>query len=249
MGSCKLQQCPAGKTDVDDPSCTECLSVLPNQDLYGLLLELSDQKCILLQKEVSDHRLDQKLVSWFLRAQDEEEAERIFDCIFYLHTPGMMRYIGWKLSNHPSDVDDIFIEVWEVVFLALIHRKPIKNFNSWLFTITINKINNFYRRHYREKERHMEQKRLFDEQVVGWLEEKSNPFDIVVQAERMARVNEGLRRLETAFPYYFQILQLYFIEELKNQDIAVQIDRTSGAIRVAKSRALKELRKILDELD
>lgn len=156
----------------------------------------------------------------------------------------------------PSDV------VQETFFLA--HRdfeqfrgQTEREFAAWLRQILINSLARLVRRHVlaekRDFRREVSINRLGDSVERSALRLESALIDRGVSPSAYARRRETDRiladRLADLPDDYRQVLVLRHVEGLSFEEVAKQMDRSSGAVRMLWLRAIRQLRQLLDWRD
>lgn len=146
------------------------------------------------------------------------------------------RFIFLKVSKKPEAEDltqQVFLNAWENISDYEFRGFP---FSSWLYRIANNAVIDYYRsgRNYQSFDE------LSDERAMDfpdWAKELDRDFDFQL-------VKNSLSRLDSD---YQSVLIMKFIEDLSNKEIAIVLGKSEGAIRVIQHRALKQLKKYVDE--
>ncbi len=158
---------------------------------------------------------------------DESALAHIYD----LHYPAIYRYLYRQLG----DVDvarDLAAEVFHRLLAALHAGKGPKNhLVAWLYCTAHNALVDYYRR-----QRHRQHLTL-EEQMIGGMDE---PAEMV--EHRMLR--EQLRRaLQQLSPDQQQVIALKFLEGLSNEQVALIVGKSVGAVKSLQHRALNALQR------
>ncbi len=165
---------------------------------------------------------------------DEKSFTELFD-IFY---EKIFRYIKFRVEE--SEIEDLVSKVFLKVVENLKKFSPQKNagFNAWIFRIAHNTIIDFYR-----------QKREFlpidpNEDSPYFIElkdEKPTPNKTTNKNIDSQKLHNLLQKLSSA---HREILELKYLNDFSNNEIANITNKTEGNIRVIQLRALREMRKL-----
>jgi len=165
---------------------------------------------------------------------DEKSFAELFD-IFY---EKIFRYIRFRVEE--SEIDDLVSKVFLKVVENIKGFSPQKNagFNAWIFRIAHNTVIDFYR-----------QKREFlsidpneDDPYFIELEDKNpTPNKATNKNLDSKKIHDLLQKLA---PVHREILELKYLNDFSNYEIAKITGKTEGNIRVIQLRALREMRKL-----
>lgn len=161
---------------------------------------------------------------------DKDAFGKIYDQFF----DQIYRYVFFRTK--PEEVEDIvesvFIKAW--VNLEKYEKRDF-SFSSWLYKIAHNATIDHHRAH-----RSIEpiDENLRDES------EGSEPQRLAEQGMLAVKVREVLKELKDP---YKQVVSLKFLNGLTNAEIAEILGEREGNVRVLQFRALKELKKKLEE--
>lgn len=178
----------------------------------------------------------EKLVT---RAQRGDEAgfSELFDHLY----PKINRYIYFRVNNEDAEdlIADVFLKV--VVSLKKYKKTTKGHFSAWVFRIAHNRVIDFYRK----KKEYLQ---LTDPET-GELKfdipsSDLDPHDSAIQYEEHLKIR-GI--LDTLSGVNREVLELKFLEEFSNSEIAEIIGKSEGNIRVIQLRALRKLRKHFPE--
>lgn len=162
---------------------------------------------------------------------DIESFGRIYDLLL----DRIYRFMYFRVNNE-EDAEDltetVFMKIWEGL-------KGYKDtgvpFEAWVFRIARNSVTDYYRT----------RKANISTDEVSEVEDQSDSVEDIVGANlTKEKVLEALKRL---LDTYKEIITMKFIEELENEEISQILDKPVDQIRVLQSRAIKALRKVLNE--
>jgi RNA polymerase sigma-70 factor (ECF subfamily) len=169
-----------------------------------------------------------------IRAQSGEQ--QAFESLFDHFYPKLFRYI--RLRVRADDADDIASETFLKV-IKKIKTYRANSFSAWIFRITHNTIIDYYRRHKPTESLTMDDTDGID---MDLLETEPGPDDQLKLIESDEAVRELIAKLP---PSQQEILELRFLEDFSNKEIAAITGKSEGNIRIMQMRALRDLRVIL----
>ncbi len=160
---------------------------------------------------------------------DTEAFGRIYD----IYADRIYRHIYYRTGNNEDARDltqDVFTKAWRVLPK---YKKTATPFLGWLFTISHNRIIDYYR----TKKDHA----YLDAEIEMESEESSPESSAETEYTR-----QRIRRAILQLPEDQQnVIILNFIEGLEYGEVAAILDKSEGNIRVIVHRALKKMREIL----
>lgn len=181
------------------------------------------------KKEYSKEELEVLGVS--LQKGSEEAFSELYDHF----VENIYRFIFFKVNSDDAEdlTEIVFIKVWE-------HKEKFdckkSAIGSWIYTIARNTVIDHYRVFKQSEELH---DGIEDEEVL-------NPKLFAEESLRFERLNEGIHKLSEN---YKDVVLLRFIEDMEYSEIAKVLEKSEGSIRIMQFRALKELKKILQEMN
>lgn len=160
-----------------------------------------------------------------------------FTCLYETHLSQVLTYMSYRCDDE-STAEDLTAQVFERVLNHLSTYKAGETpFEAWLFAIARNVVADFYRK-----------KRLR-----GWLpwEKMLRKPAQLTSAETQLEQNENqqnlLAALHTLKPRERELIALRFGAEFTNRKISAQTGLSEQNVAVIIYRALKKLKKILEE--
>ncbi len=162
---------------------------------------------------------------------DKESFSKLYD--FYVDN--IYRFIYFKV--HSEDAEDltelVFIKAWE-------KRKKYNSkkgaFSSWIYTIARNTVIDHYRVRKETSELH---ENIQDDK------KRSDPQRLAEESLSAEKLRSAIAKLP---PNYRDVLLLRFIEDMDYSEISKTLGKTEGAVRITQFRALKELRKVIENM-
>ena len=178
---------------------------------------------------------DEALVQKLVAASQNGDSDA-FGQLYDLYIDMVYRYVYYRVSKEEVEdiTEDIFVRVWENIDKYTPGKHP---FSSWLFRIAHNLVVDHYRFH----RKHVSLRERLPHHVA---QSDDDPMDWTAQRLNKTQVRDALRELKEP---YQQVLVLKFLSGFDNKEIAEVMERTEGNIRILQYRALKSLRKILEQ--
>jgi RNA polymerase sigma-70 factor, ECF subfamily len=156
-----------------------------------------------------------------------------FGRLYDIHVDRIYRHIHYRIGKTEDARDltqEVFVKAWQALPK---YKKTQTPFLAWLFTISHNRVIDFYRTH----------------KVHNALD---NGLDIEDPGKRPEILTEELfsqkelKKVILRLPEdQQQVILMYFIEGMEYKEIAAVLNKTEGNIRVITHRALKKMREIL----
>ncbi|MEK9132669.1 MAG: sigma-70 family RNA polymerase sigma factor [Patescibacteria group bacterium] len=157
-----------------------------------------------------------------------------FGKLYDIFIDSIYRYIYYRVNQGEAEdlTELVFLKTWENINQ---YKFDQKNFSSWIFRIAHNVVIDFYRAHRQ------------DEELVETLHDERIEADTTNRAHRSLDnriLSESIGKLKDA---YRQVLILKYINDFSNEEIAQITGRSQAALRILQFRALKHLRRILED--
>jgi RNA polymerase sigma-70 factor (ECF subfamily) len=181
-------------------------------------------------------------VSLLDRLRDSPEAaswQRLVD-LYIPHIQGWLRRHGVQ----PADADDLAQDVLAVLVRELpgLHHQRTGAFRSWLRTITVNRLRNFWR---------AQQGRpaaTGESDVVRWLEALEDPHSELSRLWDREHDEQIMKRamelIESEFaPSTWKAFRRQVLEGASVDTVAAELSLSANAVVIAKSRVLSRLRE------
>lgn len=172
-----------------------------------------------------------------IRKGDEDSFKKLYDTEF----ERIYRFVAFKIGNEIETeeiVQDIFFSFWEYARTG----KPVGNITGLLYRIARNKIIDHYRRHgVRPKPISLDSQEGY-ELAEGHVSDKDIERELDISMEI-----ESIQSVMVELPDdYRDVLIMRFLREMEMKEIAEAFDKTEGAVRVMIYRALKSLKKLIE---
>ncbi|HXF44064.1 MAG TPA: RNA polymerase sigma factor [Candidatus Paceibacterota bacterium] len=159
-----------------------------------------------------------------------------FGTLYDKHLPAIYRFILLKVGNEPDAEDichQVFLNAWQNIESYRFQGFP---FSSWLYRIARNAVIDHWRTRKTDVDIELVSSTLLsDAPALG------EQLDDKLGIERVWR---ALKKLDDD---HQSLLVMKFVNELSNKEVAEILGKSEGAVRVTQHRALKQLKKILEE--
>jgi RNA polymerase sigma-70 factor, ECF subfamily len=160
-----------------------------------------------------------------------------FGELYDLFADKIFRFIKLKVKDLRQAEDilqDVFVKAWQAL-----PKLPLENlnFNAWLYKVTSNTINDYFRKMYRAPEI----TELTDTLDIA---SNDNPAAAAQAASDASHINLALAELPSQ---YRQVLELRFIQDFSISETANILGKTNLAVRLLQHRALKQLQKTVKQ--
>lgn len=151
------------------------------------------------------------------------------------------------MTRNRADAEDLVQDATLLAFRAFHTFRPGTNFKAWIFRILTNCFCSTYRRRRHEKgtcslEEATEQFIYIRSAATGVQEDQMDPAKSALGRLESEQVAEALQALPEE---YRLVATLYFVEDLRYQDIASALDIPVGTVRSRLHRARRMLQKRL----
>ncbi|UCD10186.1 MAG: RNA polymerase sigma factor [Dehalococcoidales bacterium] len=164
-------------------------------------------------------------------ARGDTEA---FGCLYDIYADRIYRHIFYRTSNI-NDAQDLTQEVFVKAWQGLPKYKRTKiPFAGWLFTISHNRIIDYYR---------TKKDFIYLNNEIIIEDHAKNPQKLVDEEFTQQEVRRAILQLPEEQQ---QVIMMSLIEGFKYSEIAATLDKSEGNIRVIIHRALKKMREILN---
>ncbi len=156
-----------------------------------------------------------------------------FEEVYNQHKEMVFNYVFWKVNDY-DDAVDITQEVFIKVYKNLSKFKGESSLKTWIMSITINHITDFFRKKKRFSPVFFEDKEDADDTLAA-VEDHLELDDQVAVERAMARLKDWER----------EILTLYYMEGFQYDEIADLLKIPIGTVKSRLNGAKKSLKKII----
>ncbi|WP_062047037.1 RNA polymerase sigma factor [Bacillus sp. JCM 19034] len=160
-----------------------------------------------------------------LRAKNGEQEA--FSQLVEMHLKTVEKF-AFQIGVLPTDIDDVTQEVFLKVY-RFIHKHDRGKFTTWLYSVTMNVVRDFYRKEQQMKRKTVEFQRYAEKQtyIEDYFDEDSKELHAMIQ-----KLDER---------YRIPII-LHYFHGLQYQEIADVLEVTEGAIKTRMLRAKQKLK-------
>lgn len=185
-----------------------------------------------------------------LQADKEQEKDRIeqlvqnvqkgdvqsFARIYEHYVDKVYKYFFFKASQEEAFdlTENLFLKVWENI--RQYQRKSGASFAAWMFRIAHNQLVD----HYRVETPKAELDPQYPDQRID-----VSPVFLTEQSLSRGNLKTALSKLKDP---HREIITFTYINGFSNEEIAQIMNKTEGSLRVLKFRALRDLKRILEEM-
>jgi RNA polymerase sigma-70 factor, ECF subfamily len=177
---------------------------------------------------------DMALVRRALKDNDQkaydELMKRYWEAVYYM----LLR----MMNNNADNAEDLTMEAFGKAFINLEKYSPVCAFSTWVFKIASNNAIDFIRANkmYKgtlsiDKPVESDSSENFSAYIKG---KELNPEETLIRKQNIERIRGMISKLK---PTYHQIVELYFIEELTNEEIATKLDLPLSTVKTRIFRA------------
>ena len=197
-------------------------------------MEYDNQICDLnvLPIRKNSPETDEEIYERYLKSKDEADIKLLLD----RYRESLTLFLFGFVSNM-EDAEDIMMETFALVALGKTPFLGISSFKTWLFGIARNKAKMFMRKYGKEAETAVSRK---DDTDVTCLE------DSILSKERNRVIYEALDSLR---PEYANVLYLYYIENMKHENIAKILGKTKKQTYDILYEGRNALKRVLEGMD
>lgn len=160
-----------------------------------------------------------------------QNAEQKFEELYHAYVDEIYQYIYLRTGLQKTVAEDITQEIFISVYKSFSSYKGICSERTWIYKITKNKLNDFYRKQYRNQFTEVEMSDSLTEILKDPNQDIQAGF---IKSYESKRVKECLQSLPQ--PYGI-VLTLKYIDEKSVKEIAAMLFRTPKAIESILQRA------------
>jgi RNA polymerase sigma-70 factor (ECF subfamily) len=154
-----------------------------------------------------------------------------FAAIYDQYAQRLYAFIRIKVAGtHTAEdiLQEVFLKVWRGCRSLDLNNL---NFSAWLYKVTSNTINDYYRKKYREPQTTS----LEEAAELADTNYTANPLSAGLSKQVMAETMDKLPA------HYKEVIELRFMQDFSVQDTAEILGKNSITVRVWQHRALKQL--------
>lgn len=160
-----------------------------------------------------------------------DDREQKFISVYRTYIDEIYQYVYLRTGLNQAITEDISQEIFLDVYKGLSGFKGLCSERTWVFKITKNKLNDFYRRQYSQKIELIEIDSQFAEQLN---DPSQNIQEAMIKTFEREKVRDCLNGL---LEQYKRVLILKYIDEKSVKDIALIVGKSPKAIESILQRA------------
>ena len=183
---------------------------------------------------------DYKLV---ISARETGNQKAYAELMGYYRNP--LYFMLLKITNNPSDADDLTIEAFGKAFKNINQYTPEFAFSTWLFKIASNNCIDFIRK---KKAYTFSLDNDFanseeSHNLVNKIPSKSlDPEEKIIEKQKIKLMRDVVERLK---PHYRTLIELRYFKEYSYEEIATELDLPLGTVKAQLFRAREFLYNII----
>ncbi|MFC1616322.1 sigma-70 family RNA polymerase sigma factor [Patescibacteria group bacterium] len=179
---------------------------------------------------------------------NKEEIERLvvlvqegehdaFSKIYDFFVDPLFRYIYYRVKAVDAEdlLEVVFLKVWENIKK---YKAGKSSFSAWIFRITHNVVVDYYRTTSGKETSELTLN-------ISDTKREHNPIKTTELVLDNEILKEALSKLKKR---YRDIIIYKFINELSNKEICELLKKSEGSVRILQFRALKALRKVMEDM-
>lgn len=172
-------------------------------------------------------------VEGFVAASQKGDSDA-FGKLYDLFVNSIYRYIFYRVgAKEAEDLTElVFLKTWENLKQ---YRSGPQHFSSWIFRIAHNVVVDYYR------------SRREEEELTENFEDMREEAQSTLRAHRRFDHEAIVSAIKKLKDSYRQILILKYINDFSNEEIKEILGRSGAALRILQFRALRSLKRILEE--
>lgn len=163
----------------------------------------------------------------------KNEREQKFIAVYRSYVDEIYQYVYLRLGLNQALAEDLTQEIFLDVYKGFSRFKGLCSERTWIFRITKNKLNDFYRKQYNEK---FELVDIDDHAVENLVDSTGDVQELMIENFEREKVRACLNELSEQ---YRIVLVLKYMDEQSVKDIAFIVGKSPKAIESVLQRAKK----------
>ncbi len=189
----------------------------------------------LTEKAIRDFRLVESAI---------QKGDQLAYAELMHHYRDSLYFMLLKMTNDPTDADDLTIEAFGKAFKNLHQYTPDFAFSTWLFKIATNNCIDFIRK--KKKYTFSIDKGSLDDEHEEFSNrlpsELPDPEEHIIRKQKILLMRQVVEKLK---PHYRHLVELRYFQELSYEEIAVELNLPLGTVKAQLFRAREFLYQIL----
>ena len=159
--------------------------------------------------------------------------------LYQEHAPALLNYVRRYISAR-EDAEDIVLGVFVAALESnVLLTRSEKERAAWLWRVAKNKMADYQRRTTRQTSAPLEEVGEMAHVDAGW-----TPDEAALRGEAYAELRDAVGKLPAL---QRQIIRMRFAQGLRCKEIAQQLNKGEGAVRMLLSRSLNYLSRVYDQ--
>ncbi len=183
---------------------------------------------------------DYKLVQLALNNGDQGAYAELMH-----HYRDSLYFMLLKMTNDPTDADDLTIEAFGKAFKNLHQYTPEFAFSTWLFKIASNNCIDFIRKR-KKNTFSLDQSLNYEddgEDMASKLPSSGpDPEESIIKKQKIKLMRQVVEKLK---PHYRKLVEMRYFQELSYEEIATELNLPLGTVKAQLFRAREFLYQIL----
>ena len=178
-------------------------------------------------------------------ARDNGDQRAYADLVGIYKEP--LYFMLLKMTNNPTDADDLTIEAFGKAFKSLHQYTPNYAFSTWLFKIALNNCIDFIRK---KRTDVVSYEKVFEnsdtqDTKLAFSDDSSTPEEDIIKYQKSKIMREFVMRLK---PHYRQLIEMRYFDEYSYEEIAEELNLPIGTVKAQLFRAKNFLYKIMKNI-
>ncbi|MFH1284309.1 MAG: sigma-70 family RNA polymerase sigma factor [Candidatus Peregrinibacteria bacterium] len=167
----------------------------------------------------------------------QEGDHDAFSVLYDIFINHIYRYVYYRVKSGDAEdlTETVFLKVWENINK---YKPQKRSFSAWVFRIAHNLVVDYYRA---SKDRDFDELKI---DIPDYKREHS-PINNTEKSIDQDILRQAIGKLKKA---YREIVVYKFVNELTNSEISEILNKSEGSVRILQYRALKALRRELDDM-
>lgn len=161
-------------------------------------------------------------------AQELKNFSKFYD----QHFDAVYRFVYFRVSQNRAVAEDLTADIFTSALEAFQRFNPDLGSKAWIMTIARNKVIN----HWRDKK---------DSVDIDELAFSLEGEDGIAEAEKADDIRHLTKALHALKPQERLLIERKYLLGYHYQEVAIEIKKSVGAVRVETHRAMKKLKKLL----
>lgn len=147
------------------------------------------------------------------------------------HFEAVYRFVYFRVSQNRAVAEDLTAEIFTSALEAFPRFNPDRGAKAWIMTIARNKVINYWR----------DKKEAVDIDEIAFSLEGDNGLEQAEMADDVRHLSAALQKLK---PQERLLIEHKYLLGYRYQEVAAEISKTVGAVRVETHRAIKKLKSL-----